>query len=551
MLLTLSLGVALAAAVAGPDLGRIGRDVLGYYNFDQAGALYINDAVHRALRAGRLPLRDPLEFYPFGSPLLSADGNGLETLVSGLFRLVFPWPTWYALGQLAWIPLNLLAFLPLGLYLWRRTSAALAVGAAWAILPCYIEQIAAGRTTQVVLAGVPLAVLGLLHISEHTPSRGQIALAGAGLAFAGIGYWFYALFLVLCLPFFVAHGLRHRPARALLVDLAKAGALAFALALPFALPVVAPTLTGGWAASPPLSASRMSPVFDNALRIVGPQPRQLHAWFPWVLLPGLLWTAWRGPRRWLWLGAAAFCLTCALGPATQIGQTVWHLPYEILWRTVPYLIRLTHPDRWVEVGGLFLVLAAASALAHSAPPFAWLLPAGVLAQLYLAGNLPMGGFNLQPPPVWQYVARHGRGALIVVPVLQAPETCRWQIFHRRPTLGGRSEAVPWAWSPQFRRFVSSNALLMQLYGLGRGRDGPIAVYQQDLDALYSVGFTTVVFDGESWQHLPDVGDIPVVDRLTAAFGPPVFQERTGAVWDLPSHGLSGSPPKLAIRLPEP
>ena len=54
-LLAAAVGVALALAVAGPQLGELGGALPGYYNTDAAGAIYLHDAFYRAISAGRWP----------------------------------------------------------------------------------------------------------------------------------------------------------------------------------------------------------------------------------------------------------------------------------------------------------------------------------------------------------------------------------------------------------------------------------------------------------------------------------------------------------------
>lgn len=176
-LLAAAVGVALALAVAGPQLGELGGALPGYYNTDAAGAIYLHDAFYRAISAGRWPGTDPDQLYPVGTPLWALNGgNSLEMALSALLRPLLGWPRAYGVAALLWIPLNLLAFVPLGRHLWGRIEPAVAAGAAWAIFPPYLGELAAGRLTQVVGVGMPLAVLGLLRLSER-PRRGDLWLA--------------------------------------------------------------------------------------------------------------------------------------------------------------------------------------------------------------------------------------------------------------------------------------------------------------------------------------------------------------------------------------
>lgn len=542
--LALFAGIGAALAVAGPDVSALGDGVVGYYNDDSAGAVYLHDAWHRALLEGRPVGVDPHQLVPVGTPLATLHGgNTIEMLLSGLFRVFLDFPGWYSYSALAWIPLNTLVFQPLGRHLWGRWEPALAAGLCWAMAPAALGELAAGRLTSVVGLGLPLAVLGLLRLAER-PRPGDRWLAGAGVALTAVGYWFYGFFLAILAPLFLwrASRPRDRVAR----DMAIAGAIALGLALPFALPVLWPRLTGGWTGAPPLDARLLDPVFDNALRVAGEQPRQLAGWFPWIFLPGLALTAAWGQRRALWFALAGLCVLFALGPATRLGEQTVLLPYWPLWRFVPLLDRLTHPGRWLVFGGLFLAIAATDGLARRRPALSLALPLLLLVQLWWRGPLPLGTWRLELPEVWAEAARRGTGAVIVAPVLQAPLTCRWQPLVRRPLLGGMVEDKPWAWPPAFRAFVEGNALLMGLWAAGRGEARAIPVYQRDLDTLRAAGFDTVLLDAEAWGRTR--GDASL---LRDALGAPLWEDASGALWELPTVGAPGSPPKSPWKLPQP
>lgn len=547
--LALGVGALLALLIAGPDLGRLGQELPGYFNTDAAGAVYLHDAFHRAILALRWPGTDPDQLWPVGAPLWACNGgNSLEMALSGLFRLLLPWPAWLSAASYAWIPLNALAFYPLGRQLWGRVDAAVAGGALWASSPVLLGELAAGRLTQVALAGLPLAVLGLLRVSERS-RRADLWLAGAGLALTGVGYWFYAIFLALLTPVFFLHGRAHRPPRRLLLDLLAALGIGAALALPFALPALAPHL-GGEGPAPPLDPRTASPFFDNALRIVGEQPRQLRGWLPLAWLAGAAATLAWGRRQGLWLALGGLCALFALGPATRVGESAFWLPYALLWQNLPLLERLTHPGRWLGVGAIFLAILAADGLARRAPAALWLLLLGSLGQLWAERLLPLGTWRLELPAVWAE-ARRGEGALIVVPLLKSPLTARWQPMVGRPLLGGMLEEQPWAWPAPWRRFVEGNALLMELWALGEGQDREIVAYEADLARLREAGFSAVLLDREALARVPAASGVPVALRLETALGPPAFSDESGALWSLPALGAPGEPPEPGLRLPEP
>lgn len=535
-LAALVLGALLAALVVAPEWGQLGAELPGVLNDDGLGALHLHHDFHDALREGRLSLVDPDQLVPAGSDRwLREGGNSLEMLVSGAFRLVLPWPLWLTVGGLAWIPLNLLAFLPLGRHLWGRWGPALAAGAAWAVLPPALEQLATLRLTQLVLVGLPIAVLGFLRIGEGR--RGGWWICGLGMALTAAGYWFYGYFMVLLAPVFLAWAWRQRGREAVLA-IAKAAGLALALCLPLLSRPLWVRLSGGWMPSNPATAEFSSPVFEDALQLSGPQA--IEGWCPWVLLIGFGATAMWGRRRALFGVLALICVVFAMGPAQKVGEWLWLLPSYPLWRWLPGFDRQLHPDRWIHVAGLFMVLLAADGLARKQALLTWLLPVGVMAQVGLS-RLPLGSWDPTPPAVWQAVqATEGQG-VIVVPLLESPLSCAWQPFHGKRLLGGMGENQPWFRPPVFEAFIEGNGLLMQLWLLGRGEDQRIEVVQQDLDGLREQGLDLVVLDAGAWAHAPLAGAVDGRRRLVEAFGEPLSEGASGALWRLPTQGRAGAP----------
>lgn len=556
-LLALGVGCLLAWVVAGPDRAAYNNAIPGYSNTDHTGAVYLHHQFIEAVSAGRSPAFDPNQLYPVGTSLLALNGsNSLEMVVSWVLHYWLAWPAWFSWAHLAWIPLNTLAFLPLGRHLWGRTMPAVMAGGAWAVLPYYVGELAAGRLTQIALVGLPIAVLGLLRLSEGRGDRWAPFLAGLGLALTGLGYWFYAVFLVVLMPMFLGWAAWHRRSepRRWLFDYVLAGLTSIVLVAPFVAPLVMAKLSGGYSPAPPMDPTHSTPIFENALQLSGQQPIQLRGWLPYVLVPGALWTVWRGERRILWAGLALTAVLFALGPVQAWNGMHWHLPYELLWRSVPLLDRLTHPGRWLGVGGLFLVVWAADGLARGPGRglATALLPVGVVAQLYVFGNLPMGTWMDNVPRVWRAVSETSvPGAVIVVPLLNSPLSCRWQVLHKRPLLGGMVEALPWAWPPAFREYVEASPFLMGSYELSYGRQGPPPLYQEDLDQLHASGFGLVVLDRRAWRNQMGTSKIEVEPRMSEVLGAPLFSDESGAVWALPTVGSKAPMQLPSRRLPEP
>ena len=536
-LAALSLGWLLALLVVAPELGSLGTQVPGIFNDDALGAIHLHHDFHDAVLEGRLDLVDPDQLVPAGSDRwLREGGNSLEMVVSGVFRLFLPWPLWLTAAGLAWIPLNLLAFVPLGRRLWGRWVPALAAGAAWAVLPPVLAQLGAMRLTQMVLVGVPIAVLGWLQVIDGE-KRGAWVL-GAGMALTAWGYWFYGLFLVVLAPVFLVAVWRARRIEGV-TEVARAAGLALALSLPLMSRPLWAKVSGAWTPSSPASAEFTSPVFADALQLVGEQSAHAAGWCPWVLLLGFGATAVWGSRRLLWAALAGVCIAFALGPAQQLGELVWLLPSYPFWRWVPGFDRMMHPERWLHVGGLFLVVLAADGLARFKPWLTLILPVGVLLQ-----KPSLGSWSPTPPAVWSSVASTEGAGVIVVPLLESPLSCAWQPFHGKRLLGGMGENQPWFRPPEFEAFIESNALLMQLWMLGRGEDVRLEVFQTDLDALRAQGLDLVVLDSGAWAHAPLAGRVDARSRLQEAFGAPLSDDVSGQLWALPTTGRTGTPPSM-------
>ncbi len=551
--------------VGGPDLVSLGEAVLGFDNADKRGAMYLHEQLHRSLRDGVLPTFDDHQLFPVGIGLAPLNGyNSVEMWVSGLFRLFLPWPTWFNLAHLAFLPLNLLGFLPLGLRLFVGLSPALAAGTAWALSPWYLHEIAAGRLTQVVLFALPLAVWAWLGVMEQGRPRDRV-WAGVSLGLLGISFWYYAYFLLLLLPVFLL--VRRRPLAAIARDTVIAGGIALLTAGPLLLAVLWPRIIGDEAPMPPAGMLLHTRHYDSALQLSGPQPDGLDGAFPWVLAPGLVLGLLFARRRGLWLVLTLLCLVAALGPFQRVGATLYRLPYAVVWEHLPLLARMTNPGRWTAILMLPLWILCVEGLLgflrlprlgrreqfHRRAHLCWLVPFLAVVQTQRSGNLHLGHYDPGPPPLWAAVAEQAEGALIVVPVLFDAEACGWALFHGQPMLGGMVSSLPWAWPASFRERVEANGLLMQLYGLGAARDGALKLHQDDLQALRDDGFRHVVWDSNSWARVrPERRTPDPLARLREALGPPRYEDPMGAWWDLPAIGAPGaSEGPVGLRLPEP
>ena len=534
-IVAIALGIGLCAAVMGGAWFDLGQSLPGVYNDDWANGVYLHHQVHEALAAGRLDLSDPNQFFPFGyNPVHTNGGNSLEMVVSGLFRMALPWPYWLSVAALAWIPLNLLAFVPLGRRLWDRPSVILAAAATWAVFPPVLDHIGAGRLTQAALIGLPLAVAGMLDVA-HGGGRRSRWLAAAGWALTGLGYWYNALFVGLFLPAIwwalrtPGNGLRF--AR----ELVQVAAMALAMVSPVLLVVFWPVLMGGSMPGSHIDPTQMNIVFPDALHLVGGQAPGLVNWLPYSMMAGIGLFAVAGRRRALWGSLMAMGVVCALGPGQEIAGTAYRMPYWLLWKTVPGLASMFHPDRWILVTGLFLSIAAVDGFAARLPRVAWAVPLGVMVQLWVRGDAPMATWTPSVPPHWQALASDTEpGAVIVIPMDYGQLAGQYQRVHGRPLLGGMLEDQPWRHPPEWRAYVAGNEVLRRLrsvsYGQGELGEPSAAAWAQ----LESDGFSHIVYDAESWVKSQRRADVHPAAHLRSSLGEPDFESPSGMVWRLPS-----------------
>ena len=526
-------GVAAAAVLMVPTFAPLRDGLLGYYNDDWANGIYLHHQVHDALLAGRFDLSDPNQFFPFGyNPVHSNGGNILEMLVSGVFRVFAPWPLWLSLAAAAWIPLNAMAFVPLGRRLWTRESTVVAAAITWALFPPALHQITAGRLTQVALVGLPLAIAGMLDLSERTDRKG-IGLTAVGLALTGLGYWFNAMFVAILSPLFLLHAAGRSRLR-VLVDLVISGALALLIVSPLLLVVFWPALTGGQMPGTHIEPDMMPIAFPDALQLTGGQKPGLAGWLSWAVLIGMLASVTtRGPRWWLWVGLGATCVVFSLGPGQQIGEQTWRMPYWVVWRGVPGLARMFHPDRWMLVGGLFMAVLSVGGVAGIHRRLVWLIPVGVVAQLGLRGQIPLEAWTPSVPAHWAALAEtEGEEAVIVLPLHAAQLAGQYQWVHGRPLWGGMVEDQPWTHPKAWTEYERGNAFLSGLRAMSYGRTSSIKLSEEDRTALIADGFGWVVVDETAWTTRGLRGKVDPVFALRSVLGEPVHASKDGKVWRL-------------------
>ena len=527
------IGLLLCAATVGSSWFDLGTSLPGVYNDDWANGVYLHHQVHQAILDGRFDLADPSQFFPVGyNPVHSNGGNILEMLVSGVFRLVLPWPYWLSVAALAWIPLNLLAFIPLGRRVFDRPSVVLAAASTWAVFPPVLDHIGAGRLTQAALVGLPIAVAGLLDVAEGGGRRARW-LAAAGWALTGLGYWYNAFFLGVLLPIFwwclrstVGGGVLAR-------ELGRVGGMALAMVAPFLTVVFWPVLSGGAMPGSHIDPNQMNIVFPDALHLIGGQAQGLANWLPYSMMIGIVVFAFAGRRRALWGMLSVAGVVFALGPGQDIGGSAVPMPYWVLWKSIPGLSGMFHPDRWMLVAGLFLSIAAVDGLARRLPWAAWLVPMGVMVQLWVRGDAPFGTWTPTVPAHWQALTSDPtEGAVIVIPMDYGQLAGQYQWIHGRSLLGGMIEDQPWRHPAEWTAYVRSNAFLLHLRSVSYGQGSPSQPDAEAVADLQRDGFSHIVYDHRSWVQSQRRASTKPLDALLGSLGSPIFASTDGAVWRL-------------------
>lgn len=528
------VGILLCVALMGGAWFDLGSHLPGYYNDDWGNGIYLHHQVHAALLDGRFDLSDPMQFHPIGyNPVHTNGGNILEMLVSGVCRLFLPWPLWLSVASLAWIPLNLLAFVPLGRRLWNKPSVVIAGASTWALFPPVLDHIGAGRLTQAALVGLPVAIAGLMDLAQGGGRRARWMTA-LGWALIGLGYWYNAVFFGMVLPVFWWCLKTAESSTSLARDMVQAALMALGMVSPFLLVVFWPVLSGGAMPGSHIDPTQMNIVFPDALHLFGGQTKGLVNWLPYSMMVGLVAFGVWGRQRRLWGTLIAVGVVCALGPGQEVLGTAYRMPYWVFWKFVPGLAGMFHPDRWILVTGLFMSVAAIDGLRNRFPRMVWLIPLGVLAQLWVRGVAPLPVWEPTTPPHWQALAEDSdSGAVIVVPMDHGQLASQYQRVHGRPLLGGMIEDQPWRHPEEWTAYVRSNRFLKSLRAVSYGQDVPIDLDDDALRTLRADGFDRVVFDRASWVNARRNASVDPVSRLRETLGAPLMESTSGAVWALP------------------
>ncbi len=577
-----AVGGAMAAAV-GP-MNPL-RSVLGSPTVDAFGTQWFYWFAAEVGHGRRSAGFTDLLFFPWGKDLFAhTGGNLLDAFLAvplrALFGPVLGFNLWIfgVLASNAWAGARLAG--AFGVAAGRRWPAAVLL----VLNPYVLGELDFGRPTQAWLAPSALCLATLIGME----TAGVAVLAGAWMALAAYGYWYYGLVLggvallhggwrVVCGPrrgrAFALHALAAGvtlagvlPVAHPLMDAVQSGEVPGLLSLdgvgvlaPLALRTVEGDAQGLYVLAPLAATTGSlldeSPLLDGGgLRFVPGVGAVSTAHFGLFVLGivGLLGREANGGgwRRWGWLLPALIgALLVASGPAIVIGERL--TPNRL------YLAAIAHVDvlrRWWWPGRAVLVVhllvAPAAALLFAQPTstrMGWLrwtlavvLCVGLVGALRQDRLLPIGHWDAEIPPTLTCLARAPAGALIDLPLLVDQRNLWFQTVHEKPILGGmllkKSTFVP----NEVAALRVGNTLLRDLLTLGERQythdAGPADPAARA--ALLDLGYRYVLARVDAFQHprggAPEgVSDWSRARRLLmGVLGPPVAEDSALALWTL-------------------
>ncbi len=515
-----------------PDAVLIG----GWAHPDTLSNHWLLAWVAERLSRGQGILHNDDYYWPIGdAPVLA--GNGGEGVAYLPFHLMLGWPTAVAPYAVMILTLNGVAGAALARSVGASAPASWLAAAATVCFPYTLQELSAGRFSQVSICWGMFALATFFRLLE-APSRRRAALCGVMLALTGFFYWYYAFFACLAIGVILLGRWRAIPWRAVagalgLSAILIAPWLVLFLANFTAIPGAAETFPS------PHAAMKSAPLTPRLLVGPGPDAHHTMSAVPWLLgLAGLVFVRRRWQARAL-VGIAALFAVLSLGPAGGLYTALYGLagPLQRFWWPLRHVVLLNAAwaalaalaltallarvsDRWRPVVGLLAVLS---------------VPVGLAAQ-GIEANPKYTAISL-PPPAYPALADDPGHVLIEPPLLPAlastQQTLIYQRYHRQRLLGGHALWVDRLRPPAWDDAAAANSFLAALQQLERGEAGEQFSFSADdlqvlLDAdvrylsinreLFPLNFKTLV------RRYRDIAD--------ALFGAPV-QRATGLwIWDL-------------------
>ena len=552
-------GLAVAGGLAP---GR----VLGE-GYDVDATLWVFWWFAHAVGEGTSPLSTELMFFPTGHSLFrEMGGNFLDTFVAAPFVAVFgatDWQPWFAwlLLVLNGLSFGVLARQELGDGWPARVAAA-----AWVLNPYALHELAYGRLSQACLVFAPLALAAFLRIRPAVEQGGAAwkpaAAAGAFTALHAIVYWFHGHFLALAFGVLAVVELVRARQRARVLGFMLLGGVVAGLAVSPAVLAMAsqahavPGLDSGSAFSltvPPAALDNGIP-FDQGWLGMERLGAPMLLTIGWGV-PTLIWLV-RGPRRRAWLPVLLVSLAFALGPRVELSGQRFVMPhYLAAWHLLPFFERFWHPYRLLSVALVPAALAIGSLVRGRARP----VGLGVIVALVIAtaleqrqtGLFPIVSREVRPPAVVTWLGEQ-EGAVVNLPLDRSDTTFVWQIFHHRPTFGGRLDSAEVHWPPEQLALRREHRAVAALDTVLRGEPAPSM--PDAAEQLVALGFRFVLLDRSAIPAMGPPGTPPpthlgFVQQLTNLLGDADAVEGPLVLWaldgDVPPQGIAATPQSLS------
>lgn len=524
--IVIGLGGAAAAcweAVTAPST----RVLCGWVHPDCLGNHWLLVWVAERVAAGEGLLHNDAYYWPVGDAPWIA-GNGNEGFPYLPWHLLFGWPLGSTIHLVGMLALNGVAAFALCRAAGASPAASLAAVPAATVMVYTIQELGAGRFSQVSTAWLGFFFAAWLRLLE-APSARRGLLAAALLALTSFFYWYYGFFGVIGGA--VLWAFRRAPLRALwpfaLAYLLMIGPyLAYFAAHQDLVPGVSELFPS--AETPGDSCWPTVPFLAEAGRHAG---RELAFTTTIFALLGL----WRRDRpAWTWLALWAVFAGLMAGP-------LWpHGPYEQLYGLAAPLRRFWWPYRHVIVVNLATIVLAARGmdLIFRRPIWMILLGLSVPLQLELQ-RAPWHTITTQakvPVPFYRQVGQIPGKVLVEPPLSPAIASSQaqllYQLDHRKQLLGGHALWVdrvrPAAWDD----FVAKNSFLREMQRLETAElDGSFRFEAADLQALIDEGATVFVVNSEYFPSA--LSQVPRIYQglFEALFGAPVVKGKRAWAWD--------------------
>lgn len=527
--LLLALGAALL--VVAPVLTRPGAAFLcDWHHPDCVSNQWLTLWVARQVETGGDLLHNDRYYWPVGdAPWISGSGSDGFLLVP--WDLAFGWPLGMNLHEALILTLNGLAGWAVARALGASRSASLAAVPTATLMLYGVEELSAGRLSQVSFCWLGFFFAAWVRLLE-APSAGRATLAAALFTLTSLFYWFYGFFAAMLGG--ILWLFKRTPTRPLVVFIG----LVVAMLGPFLAWTLAnrSVIPGITEAFPNPESHRAS--FWPTLPFLPPGAPPLGRELP--LSTALLAAAALVVRRdrwtlalvvaWLWFSALA------VGPRWPGG------PYELIYGLAEPLRRLWWPYRHVVVVNLITIALAARAADRwlvDRPAWGWLLALSVPVQLYLQGAPLNAVYTVIEAPSVVYTSLREHPATVLIEPPLAPEVASseaplyYQIQHGKALLGGHAPWVERVRPPGWDDLIEGNAFLAELRRLERAElDGRFTFEPTHLRALIDDGVGLLVLNTEYFPR-PIVGLARAYKEICdALFGPAISSDRGTWAWDL-------------------